>query len=86
MVRWSPDETQLLVKRAPEKKSGDIVAITLPELTVPIAGRPIPVLEPTLNPVLHALAFRDFAISPDGRYLAVVAPGKRNLQLFLFPR
>jgi dipeptidyl aminopeptidase/acylaminoacyl peptidase len=84
MVRWSADETQILVKRAPEKKSGDIVSITLPELTVPVAGRAVPVLEPTLNPVLHALAFRDFAISPDGKYLAVVAPGRRNLQLFPF--
>lgn len=86
MVRWSPDETQILVKRAPEKKSGDIVAITLPALIRPIAGQQIPVLEPTLNPVLHALAFRDFAISPDGKYLAVVPPGKRNLQLFPFAR
>jgi WD40-like Beta Propeller Repeat len=85
-VRWSPDETQILVKRAPEKKSGDIVSINLPALTRPLAGKPIPVLEPTLNPVLHALAFRDFAISPDGKYLAVVAPGKRNLQLFPFTR
>ena len=85
-VRWSPDETEILVKRAPERKSGDIVQINLPELTVPAAGRPVPVLEPTLNPVLHALAFRDFAISPDGKYLAVVAPGRRSLQLFPFVR
>jgi hypothetical protein len=85
-VRWSPDETQILVKRAPEKKSGDIVSINLPALNRPPAGKPIPVLEPRLNPVLHALAFRDFAISPDGKYLAVVAPGKRNLQLFPFTR
>jgi len=86
IVRWSPDETQILVKRSPEKKSGDIVSIMLPELTVPVAGKSIPVLEPTLNPVLHALTFRDFAVSPDGKYLAVVAPGKRNLQLFPFTR
>ena len=86
MVRWSPDETQILVKRSPEKKSGDIVAITLPQLPVPPAGKPIPVLEPTLNPVLHSLTFRDFAISPDGKYLAVVAPGKRSLQIFPFTR
>jgi len=25
---------------------------------------------------------RDFAVSPDGRYVAVVFPGKRNLDLF----
>jgi hypothetical protein len=86
MVRWSPDETQILVKRAPEKRSGDLVSIRLPELTLPAAGKPIPVLEPTLTPLLHALALRDFGISPDGKYLAVVAPGKRNLQLFPFTR
>jgi hypothetical protein len=86
VVHWSADEAQILVKRAPEKKSGDIVSINVPELVVPASGRSIPVLEPTLTPVLHALAFRDFAISPDGRLLAVVAPGKRNLQLFPFPR
>jgi hypothetical protein len=84
VIRWSPDETEILVKRSPEKKSGDIVALAVPRLTVPAAGKPIPVLELTLNPVLHALAFRDFAISPDGKYLAVVAPGKRSLQLFPF--
>src|SRR5277367_4752585 len=86
MVRWSPDESQILVKRAPDRKSGEIVSLNVPELTVPAAGKPIPVLEPTLNPVLHALALRDFAISPDGKYLAVIAPGKRNLQLFPFSR
>jgi len=84
IVRWSPDETRILVKRAPERKSGDIVSLNVPKLTVPAAGKPVPVLEPTLDPVLHALALRDFAISPDGKYLAVVAPGKRNLQLFSF--
>jgi hypothetical protein len=86
VVHWSPDETQILVKRAPEKKSGDIVSINVPELTVPASGRPIPIQEPTLTPVLHGLALRDFAISPDGRFLAVVPPGKRNLQLFAFSR
>src|SRR5271154_2769954 len=28
IVRWSPDETRILVKRAPERKSGDIVSLT----------------------------------------------------------
>ena len=49
-------------------------------------GKPIPIQEPTLNPVLHSLTFRDFAISPHGKILAVVAPGKRNLLLFPFTR
>jgi hypothetical protein len=37
IVHWSPDETTILVKRAPEKKSGDIVSINVPELTDPRA-------------------------------------------------
>jgi hypothetical protein len=31
------------------------------------------------------LTFRDFAISPDGRTLAVIPPGRRNLLLFPVP-
>jgi hypothetical protein len=34
---------------------------------------------------LHGLTFRDFAISPDGRELAVVTPGKRDLRIFPLP-
>ena len=86
VIHWSPDESQIFVKRAPEKKSGDIVSITLPPVTTPTAGQPITVQEPPLNPVLHSLAFRDFAISHDGKFLAVVPPGKHSLQLFPLPR
>jgi dipeptidyl aminopeptidase/acylaminoacyl peptidase len=86
VIHWSPDESQIFVKRAPEKKSGDIVSITLPPVTTPVAGQPVTVQEPPLNPVLHSLAFRDFAISSDGKFLAVVPPGKHSLQLFPFPR
>ena len=40
----------------------------------------------TIFPTLiHGLAFRDFAISPDGNTLAVIPPGKRNLELFPLP-
>jgi dipeptidyl aminopeptidase/acylaminoacyl peptidase len=85
VVQWSPDETRILLKRAPEKKSGDIVWINLPPLTVPVAGKEIPVVEPTPEPILHDLTFRDFAISPDGRTLAVVNPGKHNLLLYPLP-
>ena len=86
VIHWSPDETQILVKRAPEKKSGDIVSILVPSVTAPAAGKAVPVLEPTLTPVLHSLTFRDFAISPDGKYLAVIPPGKHSLLLFPFGR
>jgi hypothetical protein len=87
--QWSPDETHILLKRAIEKKSGDLVWIDLPPLSTVPANSPnqtIPVSQPIPTPILHGLTFRDFAISPDGRFLAVVAPGKRNLLVFPLPQ
>jgi hypothetical protein len=86
--QWSPDETRILLKRAMEKKSGDLAWIDLPPLAAMPAGvanQNIPVSQPIPMPILHSLAFRDFAISPDGRFLALVAPGKRNLLVFPLP-
>ena len=85
VVQWAPDEKRILLKRAVERKSGDLVWITLPLLTDQPPNKPIPVLQPTPQPILHGISFRDFAISPDGRFLAVVAPGRRNLLLFPLP-
>jgi hypothetical protein len=82
LVQWAPDENRILLKRAVERKSGDVVWITLPPLAAPRPGQPVPVIQPTPQPILHGISFRDFAVSPDGRFLAVVAPGRRNLQLF----
>ena len=86
-LQWSPDETRILLKRAPEKKSGDLVWIDVPTLTAPAAKDqdPPPVTQPALIPILHGLTFRDFAITPDSK-LAVIAPGKRNLLVFPLPR
>jgi len=87
-IDWSADEQHLLIKRSPERKSGDLVWIALP----PLAGVKginsdlIPVIQPEPVPILHGLTFRDFAISPDGRTLGVIPPGKRNLLLFPLPR
>ena len=86
VFRWSPDESRILLKRALEKKSGDLAWIDLPPLATPNKGQDIPVAQPVPIPVLHGLSFRDFAISPDGRLLGVVIPGKRNLLVFPLPR
>jgi hypothetical protein len=86
-VQWSADESYLLIKRSPERKSGDLVWIPLPSLQN-VAGKhtdEIPVIQPDPIPILHGLTFRDFAISPNGGTLAVVPPGKRNLLLFPIP-
>src|SRR5260370_1202806 len=81
IFRWSPDESRILLKRSLEKKSGDLVWIDLPPLAAS-SGHDIPVSEPQPIPLLHGISFRDFAISPDGRSLAVVITGKRSLLVF----
>jgi dipeptidyl aminopeptidase/acylaminoacyl peptidase len=89
VFRWSPDESRILLKRALERKSGDLVWITLPQLAAPgpaASGKEIPVSQPLPSPVFRGISFRDFAISPDGRFLAVVIPGKRSLLVFPLPR
>jgi len=84
--QWSPDETRILLKRAPERKSGDLVWIEIPPLAAHSAkDQETPVTQPAFLPILHGLTFRDFAITPDGK-LAVIAPGKRNLLVFPLPR
>ena len=84
--QWSPDETRILLKRAPEKKSGDLGWIEIPALTAYAAkDQEIPVTQPAFVSIFHGLTFRDFAITPDGK-LAVIAPGKRNLMVFPLPR
>jgi dipeptidyl aminopeptidase/acylaminoacyl peptidase len=84
--QWSPDETRILLKRAPEKKSGDLLWIEIPPLAAHAAkDTDPPVTQPAFTPILHDLMFRDFAITPDGK-LAVIAIGKRNLLVFPLPR
>ncbi|HEY6129697.1 MAG TPA: hypothetical protein VIW23_16110 [Candidatus Acidoferrum sp.] len=86
-LQWSADETYLLIKRSPERKSGELVWIALPPLAnvKGVSSEQIPVVQPDPIPILHGLTFRDFAISPDGHMLAVVPPGKRNLLIFPLP-
>jgi dipeptidyl aminopeptidase/acylaminoacyl peptidase len=88
VFHWAPDGTRLLLKRSLEKKSGDLVWIDLPQLTAhPVADKnPPPVVQPPPISILRGLTYREFAISPDGRLLAVIAPGKRNLLAFPLPR
>ena len=85
VFRWSADESRILLKRALEKKSGDLVWIDVPPLAAIPANHEIPIAQPTPVSILHGLTFRDFAISPDGRNLAVVITGKRNLLVFPLP-
>lgn len=81
-LQWSPDETKLLLKRAPERKSAELCWIPIPPLATPASGHEIPIAKPEFNPIFRGSVARDFAITPDGKYLAVIFPGKRNLDLF----
>jgi hypothetical protein len=83
-MQWSGDETKIYLKRTVEKKSADLVVVPVPPLTAYPAGQPVPVAEPTPQALLHDLTVREFAVSPDGRFIAIVLPGKRNLQIFAF--
>ena len=85
VFHWSPDENRILLKRAVERKSGDLVWINIPALPAQTAGKEIPILQPVPQAILHGITIREFNISPDGRFLAVVLPGKRNLALFPLP-
>lgn len=84
--RWTPDASRIFLKRALEKKSGDIVWVPVPPLAPVVPKKEIPVSQPTPVSVLHGLTFREFSISADGNSIAVVVPGKRNLLVFPLPR
>ena len=83
---WTADESRIFLKRAVEKKSGDIIWFPVPPLAAIAPNKDIPVSQPTPVPVLHGLSFREFSLSSDGRLLGVVVPGKRNLLIFPLPR
>ena len=82
VFHWAPDERRVLLKRAVEKKTGELVWIAIPELSEVADGKEIPVAQPALLPILREIGFRDFAISADGKFLGVVAVGKHSLSVF----
>jgi hypothetical protein len=84
VLQWNADESQIYIKRTIEKKSADLVSFRVPGLVAFRRGQVVPILEPEPRELLHGLAVREYALSTDGRYLAIVLPGKRNLQVFGF--
>jgi len=81
-LAWSGDEARVLVKRGPALRSGGLVWIALPPLAAVAAGAAPATAEIAPRSILHDLEFRQFDISPDGRFLGVVEPGKRNLLVY----
>jgi hypothetical protein len=78
-LAWSADESRVLVKRGAALRSGGLVWIALPPLVAVAAGAAPATAEVAPQSILHDLEFRQFDISPDGKFLGVVEPGKRNL-------
>jgi dipeptidyl aminopeptidase/acylaminoacyl peptidase len=89
VFRWAPDETRFLLKRSVEKKSGDLVWIAIPPLVAhgsEAGAESVEVARPTPTPILRGLTFREFAISPDGKFIGVIAVGRRNLAVYPLPQ
>jgi dipeptidyl aminopeptidase/acylaminoacyl peptidase len=84
VLEWTADEKRIYLKRTVEKKSADLVSFTVPRLIAYEKNQTPPVAEPEPAQLLHGLAVREYGLSPDGKFLAVVLPGKRNLQVFGF--
>ena len=84
-LAWSGDEKRLLVKQGAAGKSGSLVWVTLPQLAKVAAGTTPPTQDVLLPSILHDLEFRQFDISPDGSFLGVVEPGRRNLLVYSLP-
>jgi hypothetical protein len=66
--QWGPDERRVLLKRGPADQSDDLVWVGL--------------YDGTFVPALHDLEYHSFAISPNGRAIAVTEPGKEVLMVF----
>jgi len=84
VLQWSKDDARIYLKRTIEKKSAELVAFEVPALVAYTSNQQAPVSEPTPQPMLHGLTIREFGLSPDGKFIGVVFPGKRNLQIFGF--
>jgi hypothetical protein len=81
-LAWSGDEARVLVKRGLAVRSGGLVWFALPPLAAVAAGAAPATAEIAPRSILHDLEFRQFDISPDGKFLGVVEPGKRNLLVY----
>lgn len=76
---WAPEEDSILMKRALERKKGDFYWIKVPAFAeLPGATA----VDPGARSVLNGLGFRDFSLAHDGRRIAVIEPGRRNLLVY----
>ena len=81
-LAWSGDEHRVMVKRGAEARTGGLVWFTVPPLATVATGTAPRTEEVAPQSVLHDLGFRLFDISPNGKLLAVVEPGRHNLLVY----
>jgi hypothetical protein len=70
---WTMDESRLLFRRGVERKSSDLLWVNVPKLGETTSD---------VVPALHGTPFRDFGFSRDGKWLAVVEPGRQHIQIY----
>jgi dipeptidyl aminopeptidase/acylaminoacyl peptidase len=66
--QWGHDEKRVLLKRGDPLKSARLTWVGL--------------YDGQFEPLLHDLEFHDYAVSPDGQFVAVTEPGKRSLLVY----
>jgi len=79
---WTQQEDTILMKRALEKKKGDLYWIRVPMPALPPPAGVPETADPKPRQILSGLGFRDFALAPKGDRIAVIEPGKRNLLIY----
>ncbi|HUK30995.1 MAG TPA: hypothetical protein VLV89_07770, partial [Candidatus Acidoferrum sp.] len=78
-IAWAPDESRLLIKAGLDREDGQLFWITLPAASV---AQDAPFPPAPGQPELGGIKVREFALSTDGRTVAVIIPGSRHVQLF----
>ncbi len=68
---WANDEQHVVLKSGPERKSGIIQLVRLSD--------------GTSDDLFHDLTFWNFGVSPDGRQIGVIPPGKHVIEVFDLP-
>ena len=81
-LAWSGDENRVMVKRGTEARTGGLVWFNVPLLANAAVGAAPRSEEVPPQSVLHDLGFRLFDISPNGKSVAVVEPGRHNLLVY----